>query len=53
MSAEPNRQLLSLLDELDKLSGVRGSLVATADGAYTASEGSSFDGSRRTALPRR
>ncbi len=44
MSVEPNRQLLSLLDELDKVSGVRGSLVATADGAYTASEGSSFDG---------
>lgn len=44
MSAEPNRQLVSLLEELDKLPGVRGSLVATVDGAYTANEGSSFDG---------
>lgn len=43
MSAEPNRQLVSLLDELDKLPGVRGSLVATVDGAYTANEGSAFD----------
>ena len=36
MTAEPNRQLVNLLDELDKLSGVRGALIATVDGAYTA-----------------
>jgi predicted regulator of Ras-like GTPase activity (Roadblock/LC7/MglB family) len=43
MTAEPNRQLVNLLDELDKLSGVRGALIATVDGAYTANEGSVFD----------
>lgn len=43
MTAEPNRQLVSLLDELDKLPGVRGALIATVDGAYTANEGSVFD----------
>lgn len=48
MSAEPNRQLVSLLEELDKLPGVRGSLVATVDGAYTANERSSFDAATAT-----
>ena len=43
MSAEPNRQMVTLLEELDKLPGVRGSLVATVDGAYTAGDHSSFD----------
>lgn len=48
MSAEPNRQLVSLLEELDRLPGVRGSLVATVDGAYTANERSSFDAATAT-----
>jgi predicted regulator of Ras-like GTPase activity (Roadblock/LC7/MglB family) len=43
MSAEPNRSLVSLLEELDRLPGVRGSLVATVDGAYQASERGAFD----------
>jgi predicted regulator of Ras-like GTPase activity (Roadblock/LC7/MglB family) len=33
MSSEPNRPLVSLLEELDNVPGVRGSLVATVDGA--------------------
>lgn len=48
MSFEPNRQLVSLLEELDRLPGVRGSLVATVDGAYTANERSSFDSATAT-----
>lgn len=47
MSSEPNRQLVSLLEELDRLPGVRGSLVATVDGGYTASD-SSFDAATAT-----
>ena len=47
MSSEPNRQLVSLLEELDRLPGVRGSLVATVDGGYTANE-SSFDAATAT-----
>jgi predicted regulator of Ras-like GTPase activity (Roadblock/LC7/MglB family) len=43
MSSEPNRSLVSLLEELDRLPGVRGSLVATVDGAYQASERGAFD----------
>lgn len=43
MSVEPNRSLVSLLEELDRLPGVRGSLVATVDGAYQASERGAFD----------
>lgn len=43
MSAEPNRSLVSLLEELDGLPGVRGSLVATVDGAYQASDRGAFD----------
>jgi predicted regulator of Ras-like GTPase activity (Roadblock/LC7/MglB family) len=43
MSSEPNRPLVSLLEELDRLPGVRGSLVATVDGAYQASERGAFD----------
>lgn len=47
MTTEPNRQLVSLLEELDRLPGVRGSLVATVDGGYTASD-SSFDAATAT-----
>ena len=47
MSSEPNRQLVSLLEELDRLPGVRGSLVATVDGGYTAND-SSFDAATAT-----
>lgn len=47
MSSEPNRQMLSLLEELDRLPGVRGSLVATVDGGYTASD-SVFDAATAT-----
>lgn len=43
MSSEPNRSLVSLLEELDGLPGVRGSLVATVDGAYQANERGAFD----------
>ena len=43
MSSEPNRSLVSLLEELDGLPGVRGSLVATVDGAYQASDRGAFD----------
>ena len=43
MSVEPNRSLVSLLEELDRLPGVRGSLVATVDGAYQANERGAFD----------
>lgn len=43
MSSEPNRPLVSLLEELDRLPGVRGSLVATVDGAYQANERGAFD----------
>ena len=43
MSAEPNRSLVSLLEELDRLPGVRGSLVATVDGAYQANDRGAFD----------
>lgn len=44
MSSEPNRPLVSLLEELDNVPGVRGSLVATVDGAYQANErGGAFD----------
>jgi predicted regulator of Ras-like GTPase activity (Roadblock/LC7/MglB family) len=48
MSSEPNRSLVSLLEELDRLPGVRGSLVATVDGAYQASERGAFDGATAT-----
>lgn len=47
MSTEPNRQLVSLLEELDRLPGVRGSLVATVDGGYTAGD-SVFDAATAT-----
>ena len=43
MSGEPNRSLVTLLEELDGLPGVRGSLVATVDGAYQASDRGAFD----------
>lgn len=43
MSSEPNRTLVALLEELDRVPGVRGSLVATVDGAYQASERGAFD----------
>lgn len=43
MSSEPNRSLVSLLEELDGLPGVRGSLVATVDGAYQATDRGAFD----------
>jgi predicted regulator of Ras-like GTPase activity (Roadblock/LC7/MglB family) len=43
MSSEPNRSLVNLLEELDGLPGVRGSLVATVDGAYQASDRGAFD----------
>ncbi len=43
MSSEPNRSLVSLLEELDRLPGVRGALVATVDGAYQAIERGAFD----------
>ncbi len=42
MSSE-HRPLSSLLEELDRLPGVRGSLVATVDGAYQANERGAFD----------
>ncbi len=48
MSSEPNRSLVSLLEELDRLPGVRGSLVATVDGAYQASERGAFDSATAT-----
>ena len=48
MSSEPNRSLVSLLEELDRLPGVRGSLVATVDGAYQASERGAFDNATAT-----
>ena len=48
MSSESNRPLVSLLDELDRLTGVRGSLVATVDGAYQASERGVFDAATAT-----
>ena len=48
MSSESNRPLVSLLEELDRLPGVRGSLVATVDGAYQASERGAFDAATAT-----
>ena len=42
MSSE-HRPLTALLEELDRLPGVRGSLVATVDGAYQANERGAFD----------
>ena len=41
MSSE-HRPLTALLEELDRLPGVRGSLVATVDGAYQANERGAF-----------
>ncbi len=48
MSSDSNRPLVSLLEELDRLPGVRGSLVATVDGAYQASERGAFDAATAT-----
>ena len=48
MSSESNRPLVSLLDELDRLPGVRGALVATVYGAYQASERWGFDAATAT-----
>ncbi len=43
MSTESQRALVGLLEELDRIPGVRGSIIATVEGAFQARERGAFD----------